>query len=212
MRCSGHGTSVTPRACARAAPAASAQLSFGVRHIDIAAQYSPSEFVLHAFQTKPRCLEPFTANAIAKPAKWLDPFDDACYFDITCSCGGTQFTVSGHWVWAQEKFFTSPHSLECSACCKAALVFDIETHGFDAELGHGSSYLRGTEKSTTFACPQCDGSTFEVVIGINYQIGPMDELTDDEKKKMQDLFDGFWINVVCTQCEKPSLVTGYECA
>ena len=105
----------------------------------------------------------------------------------------------------------APLSLSCTVCGRTAELFDIAEHGYDAELGHMCSSVRGTGPPASLCCPTCQESEFSARAGFSYQIEP-DELEPEELARTQDLFDWFYLEASCNSCGETVHVSDYECA
>jgi hypothetical protein len=135
--------------------------------------YLPSRLVQRAW-SKPRCIVGFKAVPLADPPESLNAFDDPGYFAIACNCGGAVFRVFG--FPQAEGFFACPLSLECISCRKLTEIFDIKSHGYDAELGNGCYSNRGEGRATAFQCSNCNTEALTVWAGFSYQIEPIENL------------------------------------
>ena len=88
----------------------------------------------------------------------LDPV-----FALSCKCGGSTRYVHGY-RWTNPDFnnaivFLSPLVLECSACGKMTDLLDTDVHGYDGELGHGTTTVRGEGERVVFECGNLRAAT-----------------------------------------------------
>ena len=137
-------------------------------------------------------------------------FNELGYFALACVCGSMSFKVLGH--PQEDGFFAAPFSLICAHCGKSEELFDIATHGYDAELGHGCYSTRGTGTQSEYSCPVCQSSDFLAQAGFSYEIDPVQELGAENQERIQDLFDWFYLDVTCRNCGTVTSVSDYECA
>jgi hypothetical protein len=193
-----------PNRCSRGAP-----LNRWAHWVE-AMPYQPSRLVQRAWSTNPRCLSGFKATPLTDPPASLGVFDELGYFAIGCECGGSVFRVLGH--VQLEGFVACPLSIECTGCGKLAEIFDVKTHGYDAELGNGCYSIRGDGPATAFSCPDCNADSFVVWAGFSYQIEPIEDLPAEAQDRAQDLFDWFYLTATCSQCDARHDISDYECA
>lgn len=172
--------------------------------------YSPSWLVENAWSNPPRSLSAFALMPLREPKSSLRVFDELGVFAVACRCGGETFQVLG--FRQEDGFFAAPLSLKCDRCGGTEEVFDIATHGWDAELGNGCYSIRGSGTPSQYRCPTCEGVSFIPFVGVSYQIDSIEDLDPADQARVQDLFDWFYLDVSCTDCDKDSSVTDYECA
>lgn len=169
--------------------------------------YAPSELVERAWATPPRCLDSFAVGPVVEPP--AGTFNELGYFELACMCGSDSFRVFGHPL--EDELFAAPLSLTCILCGKSSELFDIAAHGYDAELGHGCYSVRGTGAPSEYSCQGCKSSDFTAQAGFSYQLEP-EELEPEDQERIQDLFDWFYLDVRCKNCDEPASVSDYECA
>ena len=170
--------------------------------------YAPSKLVERAWGTPPRCLMDFRVVPVREPP--LGTFNDLGYFALACACGSKSFKVLGH--PQEDGLFAAPLSLTCNLCDKTTELFDIATHGYDAELGHGCYSIRGTGSQSEYSCTACQSFNFSTQAGFSYQIEPVEDLGPENQERIQDLFDWFYLDARCEKCGEAASVTDYECA
>ena len=103
-----------------------------------------------------------------------------------------------------------PLDAECASCRRQAPLFDVATHGYDAELAHGCYSMRAIGQRGAFSCAHCAGLCFELHVGFSYQIDPIEEWAPKEQARIQDLFDGIRIDARCDGCGLLSSPVSYE--
>ena len=166
----------------------------------------------------PRCLAPFKIAPVEMPdAEWdghgeeLNPV-----FQVSCTCGSRAHSISG-FSWrpseeAAERVFLSPIGLTCTSCSKQSVLIDTDAHGYDAELGHGSTTVRGEGDPMKFRCEKCSNESMEVLVRFEYPADVFGDDFEDFKGGRADLFT--WVSVVgrCQGCKGLWAVADYECA
>ena len=172
--------------------------------------YKPSRLVERAWATPPRCLAPFCPEPLRNPPNQLNIFDDLGFFRITCPCGGLRFKAFGY--PQEDGFFASPLKLACTACNRESEIFDIASHGYDAELGNRCSSTRGAGERSAYQCPSCQSEIIEPLAGFSYQIEPIEDMSPGEQQRLHDLFDWFYLEALCVNCRAVSGISDYECA
>lgn len=88
---------------------------------------------------------------------------------------------------------------------------DVEKHGYDAELNNGCYSRRAEGDETEYPCRKCKGQRFTATAIVSYQMDEED-IDEDMKLKLQDLFDTFALAISCVNCGRTSRVCEYECA
>jgi hypothetical protein len=167
----------------------------------------------------PRCIAGFAAES-GDLADWQ--FDGHgsdhinTVFLLTCSCGSDGHFVFVH-PWTNpddpsQMVLLSPIALQCAACKKLTELIDTAVHGYDAELGLGSTTMRGEGVREQLECGGCDlKKVFQVFVRFEYP----DDLFDDFKDRQgrqQDLFTWFSLVAKCVECSAMSPVADFECA
>ena len=170
--------------------------------------YAPSELVKRAWETPPRCLAGFNVTPVVEPPDGT--FNKLGYFALACTCGGGSFKVFGY--LEDGELFSAPFSLTCTMCGKNVALFDIATHGYDAEFGHGDFGLRSTGAPSEYNCPACRKTDFSAQAGFSYQIEPIEDLGPENQDRVQDFFDWFYLDVRCNDCGEYVCASDYECA
>lgn len=172
--------------------------------------YKPSRLVERAWEKYPRCLAAFRAEPLRNPPPQFGALNDLGFFWLSCGCGAKSFNVFGY--PQNGGFFACPLTLACVSCGLRAEVFDIKSHGYDAELGPRGYGIRGVGTATPFKCPSCACSAVGAIAGFSYQIEPIEEMKAEEQQHIQDFFDWFYLEAVCGRCGIISHVSDYECA
>lgn len=172
--------------------------------------YAPTPLVTHAWDKPPGCLSAFVPVAVREPEGISNVFDELAVFKLACACGAWSWRILGY--THDEAGFVCPLNVECSSCAGRFLLFDIEKHGYDAELGHGCCSIRGSGPPVRYQCSSCAGDLFEAFPSFSYQIEPIEELGEEAVARIEDFFDGFGLDAKCVQCGGVQSVSGYECA
>jgi hypothetical protein len=137
-------------------------------------------------------------------------------FALSCSCGNKRHYIHGH-RWTNPDFhnavvFLSPLVLECAACRKMTDLLDTDTHGYDAELGHGSATARAKGDRVVYECPTCGRQPLEPFVRFEYPDNLFDRDSPAFAGREQDLFSWFSLVGVCAQCNAMLSVADFECA
>lgn len=165
---------------------------------------------------KPRCLENFEIDADDDIAlgSWGCAEELSPVFKIRCKCGSSAFKALGHY-WKNPDTdlvrFVSPLTLSCESCHASAPLFDIEKHGYDAEMGDCWS-TRGEGNPEAFECNQCGPASLEIYTRFEYPDDLFEEDFDAFRGGEQDLFTSFSVFGLCYGCSKMLEITDYECA
>jgi hypothetical protein len=137
-------------------------------------------------------------------------------FSLFCRCGGIRHYVHC-FRWVNPDFndavvTLSPLALECAACRKATELLDTDIHGYNSELGHGSSTVRARGEHVVFECPTCGRQPLEAFVRFEYPDDLFDGDFADFAGREQELFT--WFNLVgrCAQCSQLLPVADFECA
>ncbi|MCP4249663.1 MAG: hypothetical protein GY778_21695 [bacterium] len=137
-------------------------------------------------------------------------------FALFCRCGGSRHYVHGYrWInrdYRNAVVFLSPLVLECAACGSMTDLIDTDVHGYDAELGLGSTTARGLGDPVVFECPRCGRQPLETLVQFEY---PDDLFGDDFRDfagRQQDLFTWFNLFGKCPSCSQVLRITDFECA
>jgi hypothetical protein len=134
-------------------------------------------------------------------------------FWIKCKCGSELHRINGFKFGVEDGYiFLSPLELECTKCAAHSPLLDTDLHGYDAELGHGSSTRRAEGEATHFRCASCSGSDFNTFVRFEYPDDLFDGGFDDTGKAIEDLFT--WVTCVgrCGSCQGLWVVADFECA
>jgi hypothetical protein len=174
--------------------------------------YRPSSFVQHAWLTPPRCLAQVKADPLKDPPADIMGSDDLACFQIACTCGSMSWHILGHRQMhpdTRHEIFLAPLSVQCERCARAFQLFDILTHGYDAEYG-GCWSLRGGDP-LRWVCRQCGGHVFTAYPCFSYQV-EAEDFGPAQAAHVEDFFDWFHLNVRCTACGALDTPVDYECA
>jgi len=166
--------------------------------------------------TTPRCIRAFEVSK-ADESKNENIAADALYssFDLCCPCGNPVMKVLGfNWTNPDsgDSVFIGPISTLCDRCTSAHQIFDIQDHGYDAELGNGCWSARGEGDPDKYLCAECSGDDFTINVFFDFTDDLFDEDFDDARGRECDLFH--WVNIsgTCTKCHAEQVVCDYECA
>lgn len=169
-------------------------------------KYAPTPLVRHSWSHPPRCLSNVTATPVINPKEDHEAFS---HFVLSCRCGANVWHIHG--FIPEAELLLCPLTLECDACGGRAEVFDVEKHGYDAELGNGCYSRRAEGAEVEFSCPKCKGRTFGATAIVSYQMDE-EEIDAELEPRKQDLFDTFGLSVSCAACGFDGVVSDYECA
>lgn len=61
-------------------------------------------------------------------------------------------------------------------------------------------------------CVPAERGLFEVVVGVGYQIDPVEDLEGEALMRIQDFFDCYRLESRCKACGVNESVSSYECA
>jgi len=111
----------------------------------------------------------------------------------------------------EPELLLCPLTLACNECGGRAEIFDVEKHGYDAELGGGCCSRRAEGPEQEFSCLQCQGRAFGATAIVSYQMDE-DEIDADMEPRKQDLFDTFSLSACCAACGHGIVASDYECA
>lgn len=170
--------------------------------------YRPSTLVQWSWEHPPSCLSTVVVKPLKSGAR-VEEHNAFAHFALSCQCGASAWHVLGH--IPEPDLFLCPLSLRCSGCTRVAMIFDVETHGYDAELGNGCSSRRAEGNQVELACAKCRGAVFGATAIVSYQFEES-EFDGEERSKIHDLFDVFALGVLCQACGHATTVCDYECA
>ena len=163
--------------------------------------------------TAPRCIRAFEVTK-ADESKNENITPDALYssFDLSCPCGNSVMKVLGfNWTNPDSgnSMFIGPISALCDKCSSTHQIFDIQHHGYDAELGNGCWSARGEGNPDEY---QCSGDDFTVNVFFDFTDDLFDDDFEDARGRECDLFH--WVNIIgtCAKCHSKQIVCDYECA
>jgi hypothetical protein len=137
-------------------------------------------------------------------------------FALSCRCGGTRHYVHSY-RWVNPDFnnavvYLSPLKLECPSCRNITDLLDTDVHGYDGELGHGSTTVRAEGEQIVFECPQCGRQPFECIVRFEYPDDLFDGDFPEFKGREHNLFTWFSLIGKCGQCSQLSPIAEFECA
>ena len=171
--------------------------------------YEPTELVLQVHKNPPRCLARHNASALISAPGFENVFNELALFRIKCKCGAGKLRIVGY--PDPDAGLLCPHQLECLSCGGVETLFDIREHGYDAEFKNGCYSMVGSGQSSIHAC-RCGGDLFEIVVGVSYQIEPIEDLGEEAVAHIEDFFDGYSLEARCTGCGINESISSYECA
>ena len=134
-------------------------------------------------------------------------------FALSCQCGQSEFHVEGFQVEDPDgPLFLSPMAVRCTSCGKTTPLLDTDVHGYDAELGHGSSTRRAEGLPGRFRCGGCLGDRSSLFMRFEYTQDLFDGSLDDVAVAKEDLFT--WVTAVgrCSSCHELNTIADFECA
>ncbi len=166
--------------------------------------------------TPPRCLCGFQVKPSALSGMVFDGHGEPlnAVFQLRCACDGEQFLVLGHHKTNQgHSIFVSPLALRCSACSKTTELIDTNEHGYDPELGHRATTIRGEGERTPYACPECGVRPMSAHARFEHSGEVLeDSYGDFSGRQHQDLFTWFSLVGECSGCKQVLYVADFECA
>jgi hypothetical protein len=169
-------------------------------------KYAPTPLVRHSWSHPPRCLSGVKATPVTDAKEDHEAFS---HFALSCRCGANVWRIVG---FAPEPgLLLCPITLECSGCGADSEIFDVEKHGYDAELENGCCSRRAEGEAGKLSCRECRGHSFSATAIVSYQMDE-DDIDADMEPRKQDLFDTFGLSVSCAGCGHTEFVCDYECA
>lgn len=171
--------------------------------------YQPTELVLQVHRNPPRFLAVFTVAPLTIAPGIEGIFDELALFGIGCNCGSKSFQIFG--FPDAGAGLLCPHQIECGSCGKREVLFDVRVHGYDAKLQNGCYSMVGSGEPSLHLCT-CGAELFEVVVGVGYQIDPVEDLEGEALMRIQDFFDCYRLESRCKACGVNESVSSYECA
>ncbi|MBX3442388.1 MAG: hypothetical protein KF774_08265 [Planctomyces sp.] len=137
-------------------------------------------------------------------------------FALACRCGGQRHFVHCHcWInpdYGDQAVILSPLDLECAVCGKLTPLFDSDLHGYDVEIGAGSSSVRGEGDRMVFECPTCGRQPLQAFVRFEFSGDLFDEESSEFAGREQDLFSWFTLQGQCPKCSQLLSVADFECA
>jgi hypothetical protein len=164
----------------------------------------------------PRCIRAFEV-AKADESKNENVTPDSLYssFDLSCPCGNSVMSILG-FRWTNpdsgESLFIGPVSARCNNCSATLEVFDIQNHGYDAELDNGCWSARGEGDPDEYLCSRCRSNEFAVNVFFDFTDDLFGDDFADVRGRECDLFHWVRITGTCAKCDTKHLVCDYECA
>ena len=134
-------------------------------------------------------------------------------FWIKCRCGSELLSIDGFKFNVDDGYiFLSPLEVECTKCSTRSALLDTDLHGYDAELGHGTSTRRAEGEGNRFRCDTCSSDEFNTFLRFEYPDDLFEGSFDHSGKAIQDLFT--WVTCVgrCNGCQGLWIVADFECA
>jgi hypothetical protein len=165
--------------------------------------------------TPPRCLAGFKVEPATLSNVVLDGHGSANnkIYKLACACGHERFRVLGHPRNVRgHALFVSPLALDCAACGTVTELIDTDQHGYDAELGHGSTTLRGEGPRTHYACNECGVRPMIAYARFEHSGGELEDSFMDRFPNTHDYFSWFSLVGSCEGCRRTLNVADYECA
>jgi hypothetical protein len=167
-------------------------------------------------KTPPRCLDGFTIERATLTDVAFDGHgsDLNKVYRLACTCGKGHFRVLGHHLDNDRgsAIFVSPLALECVGCGKVTELIDTDQHGYDAELGHGGTTIRGKGPRTPYACDKCGVRPMTAYARFEHSGEELADSFIEEFPNSQDYFSWFSLVGTCDGCKRMLGVADYECA
>ena len=122
----------------------------------------------------PRCIEPYATQPFGlEPVSFDGHGDDSVNvgFSLACKCGSHHHLLSGlTWRSSEDAdpAIIGPITTECVKCKTGHVLFDTDKHGYDAELGHGSSYASSEGTLGTLECQNHPEREMEILVRFEY--------------------------------------------
>jgi hypothetical protein len=177
-----------------------------------------SEAAAFATTNPPTCISAFSLT----PVERLGDIDICVRFALSCKicsssnlrilCFPIVVTEAGKYAYIDvgQTIERNPHHVICVNCGVRHLVFDAARHGYDGELGNGTSYEQGTGEERAILCEEGDYKV-DVVFTYNVELSELREIAEKENLQAQNLFDWFHIIAVSSSGEELKDIN-YECA
>jgi hypothetical protein len=146
----------------------------------------------------------------------MDRYPNLAYFRIGCPCGQSAAFLLGYWSTSEdtdgEEFFTGPLAIECPHCGLVSDFMDPERDGYDGEIGANTNAV-GQGHRSRYGCPRCAVAAPMLTMPV-FSYKELDEwsASEEELRRPQDFFDGFWLYGACTQCRQLNDILSFECA
>jgi len=165
----------------------------------------------------PRCLDNFETISVEVEDIVFDGHEEEVnpFFEVRCKCGSENFSVIGY-CWEnpdnKRKFFIGPIFLRCTECSKENELFDIQHHGYDAELEHGCYSARQEGVKTIFECDSCNTNNFRLLTRFEYTDDLFNDDFPEAKGREKELFTWFSLHGTCSNCNTCVQIYDEECA
>ena len=173
------------------------------------------EIEAHIRATPPACLQSLRVSSAELPGKADKNFKAT--WRLACKCGGDACRVLGYPLQDlnpdyKGQFWVGPLGFDCTKCGKVSEILDTNLHGYHAEVaklegGTGSTQVLGTGKRSTFLCPNCDKSVFDVAVG--FVFWHFDLIEDEPELPGENFFNEFLMGCTCMKCDHVSEPTGF---
>jgi len=138
------------------------------------------------------------------------PEDGAIPYRIVCPCGGARGLVTSEHD-EEENFWLDPIVFTCADCGRSATLFDSRSHGYDAILNSGGTYVQRT-RDEHVPCHGCGELEHEVTAWYRYDLEE-DELEElSAEAPLPDLFTSIAFLLVCAACGSERHLADFECA
>lgn len=93
---------------------------------------------------------------------------------------------------------------------RAAAAFNPAKDGYDGELS-GADADDTPRRLKQFACPRCDGRSFNLRAALEYP-DDLDDLEESHRARAEDFFTWLWIIGRCPACAWEGIIADHECA
>jgi len=161
----------------------------------------------------PSCVAGFNLSSTKLPVSWDDAFKTV--YQIRCKCGSETGKILGYPLKDYNPSYDSnllvtPIAFRCDQCSTATEILDTAVHGYHAEVaklegGIGSAKIRGSGLRSTFECPSCSDTIFQVTVGFVYW--DFDIIYDEPELPGQEFFNVFLMYGHCQNCHHISSIT-----
>jgi DNA-directed RNA polymerase subunit RPC12/RpoP len=133
---------------------------------------------------------------------------------LRCNCGHGTGRLLGHRLSDYtdspdcEDIFVSPLGFKCASCGVITELLDTDRHGYHACLGC-SSKIRGKGRRSAYACRDCSGLEFTVLVAFLFWAGAIEVFLDEPDGAFEESFNEFLCYCSCAGCGRVSEPTQF---